>query len=90
MNFKPIEQPKRNPYIVIKYMSAVYQRIDYLSGTAKELLINDAKEISETRNFRTCVVVSENECYFIELDGSINKDSSIPEGGVSVNYNLRT
>ncbi len=69
------------PYVVIRYMPAVYDVRPVPPSMARERLI--AVILSEVRRtrFRMCCVFAPNDCVYCEPDGTTRASDEPPAGG---------
>ena len=71
----------RYPYVVIRYMSAVYDVRPVPPSMARERLIAFIlSEVLRTR-FRMCCVFAANDCVYCEPDGTTRASDDPPAGG---------
>jgi hypothetical protein len=74
-------EPQRYPYVVIRYMSAVYDVRPLPPSMARERVIEFIlSEVKRTR-FRMCCVFAADDCVYCEPDGSTMASNQPPSGG---------
>jgi hypothetical protein len=74
-------EPLRYPYVVIRYMSAVYDVRPVPASMARERLIEFIlSEVKRTR-FRICCVSAVDDCVYCEPDGTTTASNEPPSGG---------
>jgi len=80
-------EPLRYPYVVIRYMSAVYDIRPVSPSMARERLIQHIlAEVMRTR-FRMCCVFAANDCVYCEPDGTTRASDDPPAGGALLTPN---
>jgi hypothetical protein len=72
---------KNFPYLVERMMPGVYNIIPRSADTSIDDLVAEAKDIVAERNHRVCVVLGPKRGLYVEPDGSVNENESIPSGG---------
>lgn len=78
-----MDEPFR-PYIVVRFMAAVYSRFHAQEGEGPRDLIRRGREIASHRRFRCCVVLAPDRCLYLEPDGSSQFSRQPPGGGVDL------
>jgi hypothetical protein len=77
------------PYIWTRVVPALYH-LALVPGTCEvKLLQHIAQRQASANRLPTCLVLSENECYYYTPDGRESRESSIPRGGFIVSGKLQ-
>ena len=74
-------EPLRYPYVVIRYVSALYDVRPVPPSMARERLVEFIlSEVKRTR-FRMCCVFAADDCVYCEPDGTTTASNEPPSGG---------
>jgi hypothetical protein len=74
------------PYLVIRLMSATYSPIAVPEGLRLDALISWAVDFSAQYGYGCCLVMGEEECYYISPNGEVRKHGEPPSGGNVINW----